>query len=109
MATKVRKVTLRGVSDAWKACEEFDANGTLRGEYTNWPSSGRLNDYERSRLEEWATMARQNPSARGFFVVYSYATPIAWAIVYNDGTTERYKVSQRFSVTTSKHWGKLGL
>lgn len=41
------------------------------------------------------------------YVVMSYATPIAW-VVY-DGTPRGrfYRVSQRFSVTTSKHMGHL--
>lgn len=33
------------------------------------------------------------------YIVYSYHTPIAW--VTKDGT--KYRVSQKFSVTTSKH------
>jgi hypothetical protein len=106
--TQVRKVTLRTVGDAWKACVPFDANGTLTGRYTEWPESGRLNEDETSELRRWADSASLNPAAR-LFVVYSYATPIAWAIVYNDGRTERYKVAQRFSVTTSKHSGRLGI
>jgi hypothetical protein len=108
----VKRVTLRQVNDSWKACEEFNANNTLRGEYVSsvWGETmGRLNEYERSRLQEWAFMAKNNPAAKGLFVVFSYATPIAWAIVYNDGRTERYKVAQKFSVTTSKHWGCLSL
>ena len=39
------------------------------------------------------------------YVVWSYSTPIAW--VCSDGNF--HKVSQRFSVTTSKHQGKLYL
>jgi hypothetical protein len=37
------------------------------------------------------------------YAVYSYNTPIAW--VLKDGST--YRVAQKFSVTTSKHQGKL--
>lgn len=39
------------------------------------------------------------------YVVWSYATPIAW--VTDDSRV--HKVAQRFSVTTSKHQGKLYL
>lgn len=39
------------------------------------------------------------------YVVWSYATPIAWETY--DGRT--HKVAQRFSVTTSKHQGQLYL
>jgi hypothetical protein len=39
------------------------------------------------------------------YAVYSYNTPIAW--VTQDGTV--HKVAQKFSVTTSKHQGKLYL
>lgn len=36
------------------------------------------------------------------YVVWSYATPIAW--VHEDGSV--YRVKQKFSVTTSQHQGK---
>lgn len=104
----VKRVTLKTVNDAWKACEPFDCNGTLTGDYHAYaPNSERLDDDEAAMLRQWAFMAHSNPDAKGFFVVKSYATPIAWAIVYNDGQVERYKVQQRFSVTTSKHQGRL--
>ena len=105
MAKAVR-ATLRTATDYWRACEPFDANGTLRGEFNEWPSNGRLNEDETTQLRQWADMARIAPGAR-FFVVFSYATPIAWAIVYRNGDIERYRVSQKFSVTTSKHQGRL--
>jgi len=39
------------------------------------------------------------------YVVYSYATPIAWHL----STGEWYRVCQSFSITTSKHQGNLYL
>lgn len=107
--SNVKRVSLRGggVSDAWHACEPFNANDTLTGDWHKYaPHNGRLDNDETTMLRQWADMARIAPGAR-FFVVKSYATPIAWAIVYNNGEVERYKVQQRFSVTTSKHWGQL--
>ena len=41
------------------------------------------------------------------YVVWSYDTPIAWITRSADGTEHVHKVSQRFSVTTSRHQGKL--
>lgn len=108
----VKRVNLNGtknsVTDAWRECEPFDCNGTLKGDYYAYaPLAGRLDDYETSMLKQWADMAHIAPGAR-FFVVKSYETPIAWAIVYPGNVgTERYKVSQKFSVTTSRHQGRL--
>ena len=59
--------------------------------------SGRLSgvDYEQFRKD----------APNIVYVVTSYATPIAW--VTRDGSV--HKVAQKFSVTTSKHQGKLYL
>lgn len=100
---RVKRVTLRGVGDAVAAREEFDCNGTLGGVLTSWPHSGRLNEAERARLDEAAKLARELGGS--LYVVYSYATPIAWGI----GNADLYKVNQRFSVTTSRHWGTFGV
>lgn len=57
-------------------------------------------------LSDAADLTRWHQDANGVtYVVYSYDTPIAWY------TPDRgwYKVGQRFSVTTSKHQGKLYL
>jgi hypothetical protein len=71
---------------------EFTASA-LSGYHTNYtPQAGRLNGEEYAKLTE--------ASARGKFVyvVYSYGTPIAWC-----DSEGWYVVSQKFSVTTSKH------
>ena len=41
------------------------------------------------------------------YVVWSYDTPIAWITRSADGSEHVHRVSQRFSVTTSRHQGKL--
>jgi hypothetical protein len=41
------------------------------------------------------------------YVVYSYATPIAWVTRSADGSAHVHRVEQRFSRTTSKHQGML--
>lgn len=104
-----RKVTLMGygpnsVQGAWKAREEFDANGTLTSVYTLWPQSGRLNESERAQLNKDSAWAREHGAA--LYVVYSYATPIAWVTIHGNAESV-YRVSQKFSVTTSKHQGRL--
>lgn len=106
--SKAKRVTLKTVNDAWQDCEPFDCNGTLTGDYHEYaPHNGMLDDDETTMLRQWADMARITPGAR-FFVVKSYATPIAWAIVYPGNVgIECYKVQQRFSVTTSRHQGRL--
>lgn len=113
--SKVRRVKVNGgawnddsVTKAWQDCAPFTTSTkSLRGDFDTPGSvfSGRLNNDERNSLREWEAKARATDAR--FYVVNSYSTPIAWAIVYNDGTTERYKVGQRFSVTTSKHQGRL--
>lgn len=81
----------------------FTTGGALRGDYhtadtvSRW-DLGRLNDDEANRfmIDHLAGIA---------YVVWSYGTPIAW--VRDDGTV--YRVSQRFSVTTSRHQSTLYL
>jgi hypothetical protein len=73
---------------------------SIRAEWTwSCPSAGRLDPEEHDRLRsDWGyACARELP----LYVVYSYATPIAWAI----GDDAAYCTPQRFSVTTSKGQG----
>jgi hypothetical protein len=68
--------------------EPFEAS-SLSGKYYNYtPSAGRLGD-EYNKL-----VADFKPGA---YVVFSYATPIAWF-----GSNGWYIVEQKFSPTTSK-------
>jgi hypothetical protein len=80
--------------------ENVTTYGALRAENVNglnvW-DSGRLSgeDLEAFRMQRLGIT----------YVVYSYNTPIAW--VLKDGTVHR--VTQKFSVTTTQHQGKLYL
>ena len=79
----------------------FRTSGALHGE-----------KWDRSMVERRDLGALNTEEANAFmidflagitYVVWSYQTPIAW--VKSDGSV--HKVSQRFSVTTSKHQGLL--
>lgn len=95
--TKPVKATLRDVPALWRSRTPFDCNGTLRGFDRDYASLGMLDD-------RWAAEYTKAATAGEIaFVVLSYSTPIAW--VLRDGT--EIKISQKFSVTTSKHQGKL--
>ena len=84
----------REVSTLIASRTPFQTYGALRGG-ANEGNTGQLNPDERNRFYEDANHID--------YVVYSYATPIAWH------STSRgwHKVAQKFSVTTSKHQGKL--
>lgn len=75
------------------------STGNLRGEAmpegTRYIYAGWLNEAEAARLYADTRRIR--------YVIFSYQTPIAW--VLDDGST--YRVSQRFSMTTSHHQGRL--
>lgn len=66
----------------------------LSGEFKNYtPEMGRLNPEESAKLYEiFGTEG-------GAYIVRSYGTPIAWYTPLSGW----YLVSQKFSVTTSKH------
>jgi hypothetical protein len=93
------RLNRRQAWDAIKNREAFsNSTGSLRGETSPrvgpW-DTGRLNESERKRLET------DRDTVGISYIVYSYATPIGW--VTNDGVL--YKVTQKFSPTTSCHWG----
>jgi len=79
--------------------QEFTGN-SLRAEWTSMrPAAGRLDDAELDRLKhDWLLSVKLD---KRMYVVYSYATPIAWGI----GDDVAYCTPQRFSVTTSKGQG----
>jgi hypothetical protein len=89
-------LTLREIPDAIASREAFKGNSMYAEVNPLYGSAGRLSGDERDRFNTDSTNGLS-------YVVYSYATPIAW--VTKDGTV--YKVTQKFSVTTSKHQGKL--
>lgn len=88
-----------GVAVAIRDRVTFDTYGSLHAENVNglgpW-DSGRLEGPDHEKFRE--DMGKID------YVVYSYNTPIAW---HADG--HWHKVAQKFSVTTSKHQGKLYL
>lgn len=92
-----KRIGLRDVPAKWQAREPFQThNGTLTGE--NFVSSyGRLPG---EWTKELLNAVNHNDV---IYVVYSYTTPIAW--VLKDGTEVQPPV--KYSVTTSKHQGKL--
>lgn len=89
----------RDLPDMIARREDFETYGALRG---GWITEGTATSYPGylagPDLEVW-----QDQRPHIAYVVWSYDTPIAW-------WSRRYgwhKVSQKFSVTTSKHQGKL--
>ena len=88
----------REVAERIRDREAFETHGALKATRQHgYAQSGRLSGPD---LEAFN---RDNGSIT--YVVWSYATPIAW--VTDDSRI--HKVAQRFSVTTSKHQGKLYL
>ena len=82
-------------ADAIGQHKAFTTSGALMATHETWRGTGRLHGEDQAQW--WADVNRIT------YVVYSYATPIAW--VTSDGTV--YKVKAKFSVTTSKHQGQL--
>lgn len=95
-----RKLTTRGaaVSQAWREQAPFTTHGALRGAwYDSMPECGQLPDPHVRMLR--AALSRYGR----LFIVHSYSTPIAWR------NGEYWcRPSVRYSVTTSKHQGKIG-
>jgi hypothetical protein len=88
----------REVAEAIRDREPFETYGALKAtRQQGYAQSGRLGG------DDLEAFNRDNGSIT--YVVWSYATPIAW--VTDDSRI--HKVAQRFSVTTSKHQGKLYL
>lgn len=98
MTTK--KLNTRGMvtAEAIGNREEFDTHGALSTERdVSFTTMGRLNEFERACLRHELECGAVE------YVVFSYGTPIAWT--NHDGSI--HKVTQKFSVTTSKHQGML--
>lgn len=84
-----RLVKLSNEGTSWSG-----ANGTIRGEAGPATSVGKLYDRLTSDMEATDAQLR-----RARFVIYSYATPIAWQTV--DG--EWVAPAVRYSPTTTRH------
>lgn len=87
---------IRGNTGALAKREPFTGN-SMRAEWTTMrPASGRLSEAEFEILQlDWLhSISAHTP----LYVVYSYDTPIAWAIKGESA----YCTTEKFSVTTSK-------
>jgi hypothetical protein len=97
MPTKERH-NLRTVRNAVQRRVDFDCNGTLAGESMSYmPHEGRL-------PARFGPALGSASSAPDFYVVFSYATPIAW---FANG--EWSVPAVKYSSTTSRHLSSLGL
>lgn len=92
----MNRLTRRQIPEAVAACRAFsNTTGSMRG-ITGTPVLPRehaLNSVERDRFLD--------DMPRIVYTIFSYDTPIAW--VMRDGS--KYRVSQKFSQTTSCHAG----
>lgn len=95
------------LGDAIRHCRTFRTGGALsglRGATSLTPSTGSLDPETRARLLADIDAADNKASAEGhpngyWYIVYSYATPIAWAT----SATDWRLVGAKFSPTTSRH------
>lgn len=91
--------------DSWSAyvtalreCRDFRTGGALRGEETRHvASSGQLSPELQTSIRVLAAEGKLR------YIVYSYATPIAW----RDTEGVWYTPAEKYSVTTSKHQSKI--
>jgi len=72
---------------------------TERKEFTASALEGRVYNVGTGRLDPEETARYNQDQASTIYWVYSYSTPIAWF----SSVSGWYIVSQKFSVTTSKH------
>jgi hypothetical protein len=98
-----KRLTTRGIATAEAIRDRipFTTSGALRGEecVSSYPYSGWLDKAEREAL------STDGMAGLIDYIVWSYATPIAWH--RTDGTW--HIVDQKFSMTTTKHQGNLYL
>lgn len=80
------------ISAALDAGREFQTHGAMCARYTQFPESGLLPEEHRLQL-------RADSEGQEIYVVYSYATPIAWRTA--DGVVRVPDV--RYSRTTGRH------
>lgn len=98
----MQKLTTRGTAtaEAIRDRQDFDTHGALKGRNvrscTAW-DAGRLTGPDLVRFND--------DCSHILYVVWSYATPIAWCTL----SGRWHKVAQKFSSTTSKHQGNLYL
>ncbi len=102
----MKRLTTRGIktAEAIRDREDFRTSGSLYGE------SCSLGSFDRGRLSGADLEQFYTDCGNIRYVVMSYATPIAWWVPETETSKARWhKVSQKFSVTTTKHQGNLYL
>ena len=98
------KTNLRAVADHIGFRNEFNCNGTLFGSIrpisssAGWGETTKVGNLPVEHHQRFETAC----AATDFYVVYSYATPIAW---WANG--EWFVPPVRYSQTTSRHQGRL--
>lgn len=97
MSKKLASMSI-AVAEAIRDREPFQTSGALRAE------SRRLGAWDSGRLYGPDLDRFYLDAANITYVVFSYATPIAWVA---NGVP--YRVRAKFSMTTSKHQSKLYL
>jgi len=97
----MKRLATRGreTAEAIANRETFKTSGALKAE------EGAVSAWDSGRLRGADLEQFYNSLADIEYVVYSYATPIAWW----GPTCGWYRVEQKFSVTTTKHQGNLYL
>lgn len=97
--SKIQKLTTRGIATATaiRDREPFTTHGALAAGRLRHFGSGQLRGDD---LDRWFDDYEDLD-----YVVYSYATPIAW----HTTSTGWYRVKAKFSMTTSHHQGNLYL
>jgi hypothetical protein len=97
----MKRLTTRGIETARAIWERkpFTTSGSFHAESVK----GRLYGAGRLIGDDLEAFNQDNNAAMIDYVVYSYATPIAWHT--SDGRW--HVVKQKFSPTTSKHQGNL--
>ncbi len=100
----MKRLTTRGIKTATAILnrEPFNTSGSLTARIVdglgNW-DSGRLYG------EDLDLFRAQCDTIN--YVVYSYATPIAWHWALDNGTADWYVAKGKWSLTTSKHQSNL--
>ena len=90
-------------AEAIAARQPFTTHGALSADVESYVTPGRLNRTESDAL--YADQDAARAAGQRLYVVWSYATPIAW----HSEATGWHRVSQRFSRTTTRHQGNLYL
>lgn len=92
------RVTNRGAKEPIRDRVNFNAN-SMSGRWTNDADFGRMENTTGRNL--FTSMMREHlRQSETMFVVYSYATPIAW---YSPLQERWYYVNEKYSPTTTQH------